>query len=237
MDKSIDILSDEILKTAGFGSAIGRTLGAATLGAGIGATKGVSANEANPNATADEKATNVLGGAAGGALAAGAIAGPGVGAAKHFGKKALNTVSNLGSKALNMFKHSEMEVPNDIDKSIDEDENVRESPNELEKRMMINSITEKDELKQKYKDLIEKKALDFCKEANYLKDIKCEQCGYEGVPHSSDGRCPECGALGGVKPRSHSHSNTNDAPLNRELMEGQLQQAAEQSRRDSFFYY
>lgn len=33
----------------------------------------------------------------------------------------------------------------------------------------------------------------------YLKDIDCEQCGYQGTPNN-DGRCPDCGAICGVAP-------------------------------------
>lgn len=32
-----------------------------------------------------------------------------------------------------------------------------------------------------------------------LADITCEVCGYKGKPED-DGRCPTCGAIGGVKP-------------------------------------
>lgn len=239
LDTTIDNLSNEILKTAGIISATGRTLGAATLGAGLGALKGTSANEANPNATADEKAGNVLGGAIGGALTGGAIGGPGVGAVKFAGKKIANKASHLGNKTLNLFKKSEMEIPRDvIDKSHD-DESVRESPNESEKRKMINSISEEDERKQHYKSQIEKEASQimkqFFKEAGYLKDIECEECGYSGTPNSEDGRCPTCGAIGGIKPTTLPNGN-NDEPLNRELMEGELQRAAEQSMRESILY-
>ena len=37
------------------------------------------------------------------------------------------------------------------------------------------------------------------KRNRYLKDINCEQCGYQGPP-TNDGRCPKCGAICGVAP-------------------------------------
>lgn len=40
---------------------------------------------------------------------------------------------------------------------------------------------------------------EFIKNAAYLKDIDCRQCGYKGSP-DPDGTCPECGAIGGHKP-------------------------------------
>lgn len=51
-----------------------------------------------------------------------------------------------------------------------------------------------------------------------LKDIQCEQCQYQGPP-DTDGRCPECGAMCGVKPTipipdRHNHDNqTGDMNL------------------------
>lgn len=33
----------------------------------------------------------------------------------------------------------------------------------------------------------------------YLKDINCENCGYQGKP-TNEGRCPKCGAICGVAP-------------------------------------
>lgn len=37
--------------------------------------------------------------------------------------------------------------------------------------------------------------------ASYLKPIKCDDCGYDGKP-LGDGRCPDCGAICGIKPKS-----------------------------------
>lgn len=34
----------------------------------------------------------------------------------------------------------------------------------------------------------------------YLADITCENCGYEGKPRV-DGHCPKCGAMEGIKPK------------------------------------
>ncbi|MGL5715820.1 MAG: hypothetical protein ACRCX2_22550 [Paraclostridium sp.] len=39
----------------------------------------------------------------------------------------------------------------------------------------------------------------LAKTAGYLKKIECERCSYSGKP-LNDGRCPDCGAIGGVSP-------------------------------------
>jgi predicted ATP-dependent serine protease len=61
---------------------------------------------------------------------------------------------------------------------------------------------------------MEKKASDvidmlykLAAEKEYQKPIECEVCGYEGQPEY-DGRCPECGAIGGIKP----HDPASDKP-------------------------
>lgn len=227
----IEKISDEILKTAGIIRTVNRTLGSSVLGAGLGAVKGVGANEQNPGATADEKLNNVLGGAAGGALIGGAIGGPGIGCVKSIGKKITNKTNKLGTQALGFFKKSDMEVPHeDDDKITTEESEVRDSPNNTEKRRMINSITKEDEHKQFYKNQIEKSAL-------YMNNIECEVCGFDGTPNSNDGRCPECGALGGVMPKPEIGENRNDELATRELRENNLQRDVEQSIRESVGYY
>lgn len=159
---TIENRSNEILKTAGIASGaraisngikgtgkfIGRSAGGAMLGAGLGANKGVGANEKDPYASQETKELNVLGGAAGGALAGMALAGPGVGMAKKIGK------STLG-----LFKKSDMEVPNEderLDSEDDAKDEVLNSPNKEEKKRMINTISKRDERKEHYKKEIEK---------------------------------------------------------------------------------
>lgn len=39
---------------------------------------------------------------------------------------------------------------------------------------------------------------EMAKEAAYLKDIDCKECGYKGAP-DPDGTCPTCGSIGGHK--------------------------------------
>lgn len=41
--------------------------------------------------------------------------------------------------------------------------------------------------------------LDMMYKIAKLKDIECENCEYSGPPEN-DGRCPECGAICGVRP-------------------------------------
>lgn len=57
--------------------------------------------------------------------------------------------------------------------------------------------------------------------SGYVTDISCEVCGYEGKPDSSDGRCPYCSALGGIRPKQpqgrgrEDGIHSNEAKLNR----------------------
>lgn len=189
---NIDLMSDNILKTAGF---VGRTLTGAMLGAGINSGKGLSANEANPNASYEEKRNNIVSSMAGGAMLGGAVGGAGVGTAKKIGKKILNVV-----------KKAEMDVPTDEEKGLENNEarkEVEESPNEDEKNRMESSMGGNEEARNYYKKEIEKQA--FKKKLDngdgYLNDIECEQCNYHGKPEE-DGRCPRCGAVCGCKPRA-----------------------------------
>lgn len=203
----VNSLSDEILKTAGFSNIVKntskfmkRTGSGAILGAGLGGMKGVSANAANPDSPEDTKELNVAGGIVSGALLGGLAGGVGIGAAKKIGGKAVNKMTP------GFMKKSEMEVPTEEEKETKEDKDrrdVEESPNEEEKSRIINSIS-------KHKAEIEKCSIS--KMAKYMKDIKCEECGSEVTPNSEDGRCPKCGALGGVKPKENP-SLTQSAPL------------------------
>lgn len=43
--------------------------------------------------------------------------------------------------------------------------------------------------------------LDMMYKIAKLKDIECENCEYSGPPEN-DGRCPQCGAICGIKPMS-----------------------------------
>lgn len=146
----IDTMSENILKTAKFRSAAGRFGAGTLLGAGIGGMKASEANDTLPQDDIDGRDKNFLGKTLSGAAIGGSVAGPGVGLVKKIGK---NTV--------NLFKKSEMEVPNDEERGVtkkeDEDE-VLESPNKEERDRMRNSISVDDEKKQYYKSHIEKKA-------------------------------------------------------------------------------
>lgn len=201
------LYKQEIEKVAGIGSTIsgvgkfmGRTATGAVLGAGLGAMKGVSANANDPNAEQGTKESNVMGGLVGGALLGGLAGGVGVGAAKKIGKGVANKLTP------GFLKKSEMEVPTDEEKGLDNDEareDVEESPNKEERDRMRSSIN-------KHKKEIEKCSIS--KTAKYMADVKCEQCGFDVTPNSTDGRCPNCGALGGVLPKPNP-SYTKDVPL------------------------
>lgn len=184
-------LIEDITKIAGFSpkgalKAVGRTVSGTALGAGIGATKAISQNEKDPFADTDAKNSNIITSSLAGGLIGGAIGGPGIGVAKSGAKK-------LSSKVTGIFKKSEMEVPNEEEsgKEVNKDkEEVLNSPNEEEKKRMTSSISEKDELKEYYKNKIKEKAASEMPDTPYMQTIKCEECGFEGKPLSSDGRCP-----------------------------------------------
>lgn len=190
----------EIEKMAGVGNFMKRTATGALLGAGIGGMKGVDANSKDPNTPQDTKEMNVMGGLVGGALAGGAVGGAGIGMAKKLGGKAVNKLTP------GFMKRSEMEVPTDEEKGLSDDDarkEVEESPNEAERNRMRNTI-------DSYKKEIEKCSLS--KMAKYMEDVKCEKCGMEVTPNGEDGRCPQCGALGGILPKPNP-SYTKSAPL------------------------
>lgn len=205
MDK--EIYKNHIEKIAGIGSAIngagkfvGRTATGAILGAGIGSMKGLNANAENPNLDTESREGNILGGLASGALIGGITGGVGVGAAKKLGKGVVKKLTP------GFMKKSEMEVPTNEEKGLEENEDkneVQESPNQEEIQRMRSTIN-------KHKEDIEKKSMS--KEAKYMVDVTCEQCGFEVTPDSDNGRCPSCGALGGVVPKE-TPSLTKSAPI------------------------
>lgn len=179
----------------GAGKFMGRTATGALLGAGIGGMKGVNANANDPNASQETKETNIAGGLLGGALLGGLAGGPGVGAAKKLGQKAVSKITP------GFLKKSEMEVPTEEEKGNEEDEarkEVEESPNKAERSRMRSTIND-------YKKEIEKCSIS--KMAKYMADVKCEKCGFEVTPNSDDGRCPNCGALGGILPKPNPSYN------------------------------
>ena len=186
----------QIEKMAGLGNVfkstgkfMGRTGTGALLGAGLGGMKGVNANSQDPNASQETKETNIVGGLVGGALLGGLAGGVGIGAAKKLGQKTVKKITP------GFMKKSEMEVPTEEEKGLKEDEarkEVEESPNEEERARIRNSINN-------YKKEIEKCSIS--KMAKYMADVRCEKCGFEVTPNSDDGRCPNCGALGGVLPK------------------------------------
>lgn len=202
-----ELYKNDIEKIAGIGSALkstgkfmGRTATGLTLGAGIGAMKGLNANAQNPNLDQEGRESNIMGNAVSGALIGGVAGGVGIGLAKKLGKGAVNKLTP------GFMKKSEMEVPTDEEKGLEDNEDkdeVQESPNKEEVSRMRGSIN-------KHKEQIEKKSI--LKQAKYMQDVTCEKCGFEVTPNSEDGRCPNCGALGGILPKPNP-SYTRSAPI------------------------
>lgn len=209
----------------GVGKFMSRTATGALLGAGIGGMKGVNANANDPNASQDTKETNIMGGLASGAILGGLAGGVGIGAAKKLGKGVANKLTP------GFMKKSEMEVPTEEEKGINNDEareEVQESPNEKEKSRMRSSI-------DNYKKEIEKCSMS--KIAKYMIDVKCEKCGFDVTPNSNDGRCPQCGALGGVAPKA-APSYTRSAPLiTRDQLMGRLTDEIYSARQNFYNMY
>lgn len=142
------------------------------IGGALGGMKSQASAENNPNMTAGDKATNIMGGVAAGALG-GAVAG---GIGKSLINKGINTSGNLINKGGNfisnfgktaseelddlyqlckiaMNKKSEMECPTEEEKQNrlnSSEEEVRESPNSTEKKRMIE--TSKDDSSELKKD-------------------------------------------------------------------------------------
>lgn len=207
-----------IEKEASFTKTLGRTLTGATIGAGIGAIKS-NKDLDDPNKSIDEKALKLGGNSLGGAVVGGVAA---------------NTVGSLGSKAVGMFKKSEIEIPSidDKEEKKEEKDNARDevlnSPNKEEIERMNNSVV--NSKKEEYKKMIEKEA------EQYMKDTKCENCGYEGKMNSDDGRCPECQAMSGEKPKDVVLEG-REQPYDRDLSRSRLYDEIENSRREFYSYY
>lgn len=153
----------------------------AVMGGCFGVSKANDVIKTNPYMNQEQKEKTMANKAAKGAaagVATGVVAG-------HYLRPMVKGMTGI-------IKKSEMEVPNDNEKSElpEAEEEVRESPNNEEKEKMRNSINEN---REHYKNLIEKMS-------NYQEDINCKKCGYQGEP-MEDGRCPKCGVLNGSLPR------------------------------------
>lgn len=72
--------------------------------------------------------------------------------------------------------------------------------------------------------------------ASYLKNIKCEGCGYEGQPDGTDGRCPVCGLMGGILPTEKLDEH-KEPPYSREQNANSFYNAVEQSIQETMNYY
>lgn len=72
-------------------------------------------------------------------------------------------------------------------------------------------------------------------EEEYLKPIKCEVCGYEGKPEY-DGRCPNCGAIGGVKPHDPSTDKPYEGLQDNQLKQINLDMMAQNGDSDSIYW-
>ena len=224
MDK-LSLYRQEIEKSAGFpgalkgaGKFMSRTATGAILGAGLGATKGVNANANDPNASQGTKELNVAGGLVGGALLGAVAGGPGIGMAKKIGKKLTP----------GFLKKSEMEVPTEEEKGTEEDEarkEVEESPNRIERNRMRHTI-------DSYKKEIEKSSLS--KMAKYMEDVKCEKCGLDITPNSEDGRCPNCGALGGILPKPNPSYNRGTPLVTKDQTIGRLMDEVYSARQNLY---
>lgn len=73
--------------------------------------------------------------------------------------------------------------------------------------------------------------LDLMYKVASLKDLNCEECGYQGQP-DYDGRCPDCGALCGIKPKSTNYiSQHND--YSRNMAANQLYDALSKAQQEN----
>lgn len=119
--------------------------------------------------------------------------------------------------------------------SIPEDEAiVRDSPNKQEIKEIAEPITNESLKRNKYKDLIEKVAVESSD--GYLKPINCEVCGFKGLPKSNNGSCPECGTLGGKA----VYAPLSVEPFDLDSKERNLTSVwdmAEQAREERLSYY
>lgn len=78
---------------------------------------------------------------------------------------------------------------------------------------------------------------ELTKISSYMLDISCELCGYVGKPNSSDGRCPSCGAMGGVKPKDPTGRGREDGIYSREEKLNRLFEELNNARLNGSEYY
>lgn len=156
-------------------------------------------------------------------------------AGKTLQSAGLTAAAVLGAKKIGkaIKKSAAINVPNS--KDIPEDEAiVRDSPNKEEVEQIAEPITNESLKRNKYKDLIEKVAVESSD--GYLRPINCEVCGYKGLPKSNTGSCPECGALGGKA----VHAPLSVEPFDLDSKERNLTSVwdmAEQAREERLSYY
>lgn len=72
--------------------------------------------------------------------------------------------------------------------------------------------------------------LDLMYKVATLKDLDCEECGYKGQP-DTDGRCPECGAICGIKPTGIKVNYSND--YSRSMAASQLFDALSKAQQEN----
>ena len=120
-----------------------------------------------------------------------------------------------------------MDVPTEEEKDIADNE-VLDSPNEDEKSRIRSSI-------HKYKNEIEKQSI--IKMAKYMNNVVCESCGNEVTPDSSDGRCPRCGAMGGVSPKPNPSLTKGKALQSRDQVLGRLMDEIYTARQNFYNRY
>lgn len=144
----------------------------------------------------------------------------------------------LGKATVKLFKKAEMKVPDEkefpVEDLPEEESIVRDSPNNKEIKELAEPINDKTLKRNKYKYLIEKLALESVD--GYLKPIKCDNCGYSGLPKSNTGACPDCGALGGKV----SYPSVAVQPFDLDSKERNLTSVwdmAEQARQERLSYY
>jgi hypothetical protein len=164
------------------GGAIKGALGGAALGAGAGAVGG--------NYLAN-KGKKIFAAGAGAGFGAGTVAGAAATHAAHGGFEGVGKgLADKFDDFVSKIKHPQPSAAGNInptageivDNILTEKLAALESPNAEEKKKENGEIS-----------------VNNSEDQDYLADIKCENCGYEGKP-KHDGRCPSCGAIGGSKP-------------------------------------
>lgn len=78
---------------------------------------------------------------------------------------------------------------------------------------------------------------ELIKLSGYMEDIVCEACNYKGAPDSSDGRCPICGALGGIMPKEPQGRGREDGMYSREGKLNRLYEEIRNARLNGMEYY